>query len=140
MLEISSKLNAEIRKIAKDGDAQANKGNWAGQIEKYQEVWKLVPEPKLDWDGGTWIIGGIAEAFYQMKQFDHAKEFFLQGLDCHRGEQNSFLQLRLGQIYFDEGDLEKAKAHLKKAWDLSEGRAFVGEPKKYRDFLLKLND
>jgi hypothetical protein len=33
------------------------------------------------------------------------------------------------KIYFDAGSLEKAKAHLKKAWDLSEGRAFAGEPK-----------
>ena len=137
MTEISAELQTEINQIAKAGDAEANKGNWAGQIERYKTVWEMIPEPKNGWDGGTWIIGGIAEAFYQLKDFAQAKEFFQKGLNCHRGEQNSFLQLRLGQIFSDEENFEQATFHLKKAWDLSEGRAFTGEPKKYRDFLLK---
>lgn len=136
MLEMDSNLQAQINKIAKDGDAQANKGNWAGQIEKYREIWDLIPEPKHEWDGGTWILGGIAEAYFQMKELESAKQFFNQSLKCHRGEENSFLHLRLGEINFDEKNLERARIHLKKAWDLSEGRAFAGEPKRYRDFLL----
>jgi tetratricopeptide (TPR) repeat protein len=137
MLEINPDLQSKINQIAKKGDSKANSGNWAGQIEKYLEVWELIPEPKHNWDGGTWIIGGIAEAFYQSEDFSKAKEFFVKGLQCFKGEQNSFIQLRLGQIYCDDGDLENSKHHLKEAWHLSEGRIFVGEPKKYRDFLMK---
>jgi tetratricopeptide (TPR) repeat protein len=136
MFELDAKLNSKVTRLANEGDKKAEQGDWEGQIKSYLKVWRLIPEPKVEWEGGTWILGGIAEAFYQKGDFADAKKYFAEALKCYDGEENSFLLFRLGQLSYDEDDFENAKARLKRAWDLSEGRQFIGEPKKYRDFLL----
>jgi tetratricopeptide (TPR) repeat protein len=135
MFELDAELSDKVMKITALGDAEADKGNFDAQIEKYTEAWALIPEPKREWEGGTWIMGGIAESHYQKKNFAEAKRYFLEAANCARGPKDSFIQLRLGQLYYDEGETDLAREHLRQAWQLSEGRQFVGEPKKYRDFL-----
>lgn len=137
MTTLDKELSARITRLAEEGDREGEKENWDGQIEKYLQAWELVPEPKYEWDGGTWITSGIAEGFFQKKNYQGAKPYFHEGLKCYRGEQHSFILLRLGEIYYDEGDLDQARQYLCRAWDISEGREFVDEPKKYRDFILK---
>jgi tetratricopeptide (TPR) repeat protein len=136
MFELDAKLNNKVTRLANEGDKKAEQGDWEGQIKNYLKAWRLIPEPKVEWEGGTWILGGIAEAFYQKGDFAEARKYFAEALICYDGEENSFLLFRMGQLRYDAGDFENAKKYLKKSWDLSEGREFIGQPKKYRDFLL----
>jgi tetratricopeptide (TPR) repeat protein len=136
MFELDEKLNSKVTRLANEGDKKAEKEDWEGQIKSYLKAWELIPEPKVEWDGGTWILGGIAEAFYQKGDLDEARKYFAEALKCYQGQENCFILFRLGQLSYDEGDLKNAKTYLKKSWDLSEGRQFIGQPKKYRDFLL----
>src|SRR6185503_3660329 len=91
MLELDEKLNARVTELASQGDEKAESGDWAGQIAKYQEAWKLIPEPRSDWDGCTWILGGIAEAYLQQKNYGEAKKYFSEALKCYGGDEDSFI-------------------------------------------------
>src|SRR5215475_2407311 len=100
MFELDEKLNIKVRRYANEGDKKAEKEDWQGQIKSYLKAWELIPEPKFEWEGGTWILGGIAEAFYQKGDLAEAGKYFAEALKCYRGQENCFILFRLGQLSY----------------------------------------
>lgn len=104
-------------------------------IAKCKEAWEAVPEPRHKWPSADWILQNLATAYSLKGDVDGALETYRSALQTPEGSRKSTIHLAIGRILFDRGETDAAYAHLKQAWDISEGRVFVDVPKKYRDFL-----
>lgn len=105
-------------------------------LQLYLEAWSVVPEPRFRWEGGTWIWNCIADIYIKKKSYSDALKAAENASKSHRGDEDSDTEMLLGIIYLDGyQDLSAARVHFERAWVLSEGRAFEGQPKRYRDVL-----
>jgi tetratricopeptide (TPR) repeat protein len=103
-------------------------------IETLMAAWQLIPEPKHEWPDADRVLSNLAGAYRLKGDLDKAVEFYRSTLRTPHGNRTSTVHLWLGRILLDRGETDAAREHLKKAWDLSEGRVFSSIPKKYRDF------
>lgn len=133
---LEGEILKEIENFANQGDLAFEKKNFKVQEEFYKKAWEIIPEPKKDWDVSDWILGSIAESYYLQKEYATALKYFLETLECVDGN-NSFINFRIGQLYFNKNKTEEATKYFQKAWNLSEGRAFQDEDPKYLYFLKK---
>ena len=116
------------------GDAHAATGRFDEAIEAYREAWALLPEPRTAWDAALWIQTAIGDAHFLAGDVAEAKGDFLSAV-LLGGAMNPFVQLRLGQTYFELGDKERAAEHLCRAYMADGRRVFEGEDPKYLGFL-----
>ncbi len=137
MFEIEGEQLKIIDGFTDQGDEAFEKEDFDGYIRFYKKAWGAIPEPKEEWELANAVMGGIAEGYYLKGDYDIALEYFKKALTCYRGDVDSFINFRIGQIHYDKGDLGNSMSFLQKAWDLSEGRAFEDEDPKYLNFLKK---
>lgn len=104
-------------------------------ILKAEEAWYKFPEPKYDWDVTLSFTTGICSAYREVGFFEKAHniidELFEFGNLKDYQDGPIFLK---GTIYFEQGELEQAKEWFDKANNISKGRCFVSQPKKYKTF------
>lgn len=60
-----------------------------------------------------------------------------ESLKCPDGLGNPFIQLRLGECFFELGNITKAKEHLLKAYMIEGEEIFEDEPQKYMNLISK---
>ena len=82
---------------------------------------------------------GIAQIFaqsgYAVRLHDVMPKALESAMECPGGVDNPFLQLRLGQAYYELGQTDDARAHLQIALD-KEGQTIFGfDDPKYYEFI-----
>lgn len=122
--------------LGREADAMKDRN---AALDKYAQAWDSVPEPKYQWDGGTWIWTSIFRIHFSQGNIDEALNALFEAEKSHRGRENSRVQFLLGMMHLDyKNDPERARPYFQCAWDLSEGRAFKNEDQKYVRFLKNL--
>lgn len=61
-----------------------------------------------------------------------------ESLKCPDGLDNPFIQLRLGECFFELGNITKAKEHLLKAYMIEGEEIFEDEPQKYMNLISEI--
>jgi len=135
MLELPPEAYAKIKSLCAEGDRLAEAGNHLAAYEKFKEAWVLVPDPKQDWEAATWILAGMGDTLFEMKQYEDAREALQFAMLCPGGLGNPFLHLRLGQAQYQLGNLDRAADELMRAYMGAGPEIFDTEDPVYLKFL-----
>nr|WP_255654553.1 tetratricopeptide repeat protein [Cohnella sp. REN36] len=111
----------------------------AGHLEtgknKYVAALRLLPENHREWEAATWIYVAIGDAHFQMKNYDKAFKCFFNAVQGPKGLGNPYIHLRLGQLYYEQENLEKAADELTRAYMGAGIAIFMEDDPKYLAFL-----
>ena|SRR6266436_3456003 len=135
MKELNDKTHSEVARLCALGDELAKKSEYRAAIAEYNKAWKLVPEPKNDWNASTWILAAIGDACFLGGFYKSAREALQYAMTCPNALGNPFLHLRLGQVLFDTNELDASADELMRAYMGDGTKVFVGQDPKYFDFL-----
>jgi tetratricopeptide (TPR) repeat protein len=132
---MSPEIFAEIEKLCQRGDIFFTGAKYIRAIEQYRAALKLVPEPVEEHDAATWIYAAIGDSYFSSGSYQESAQTFLKSLSSPKALHNPFINLRLGQSFFEIGERNKAAGFLAQAY-MSEGREiFEGEEPHYFEFL-----
>lgn len=133
--ELDPGVHDQIAALAEAGDARATVGDYVGAVKQYNAAWRLLPEPKNDWEAATWLLAAIGDCSFQAGYLTSARKALEYAMTCPGGVGNPFLHLRLGEVYYDQHALDAAADELTRAY-MSEGVGiFASEDSKYLEFL-----
>lgn len=135
MAELDDKIYQQIVFLCEQGDACVNSGEFPLALQKFADAWRLLPEPKTNWSAAMWILAAIGDTQFFLGDFAGVIDSLEQAMWCPDAIGNPFLHLRLGEAYFETGNLQKAADQLTRSY-MSEGREiFAGENPKYFEYL-----
>ena len=135
MEELPQAIHERIRSLSAEGDSLAEEQRFDEAVTRYNEAWRLVPEPKANWQASTWLLAAIGDACFLGGHFKSGADAFSYALHCPNGFGNPFIHLRLGQCEFERGKFTEAAEHLARAYALEGANIFVQDSSKYFDFL-----
>lgn len=134
-MTLDDSLHEEISTLCEQGDELAMSGDYKGALRLYHQSWKLLPEPKEDWEAATWILSAIGDAHFFRRDFASVIAALSNALVCPDGLGNPFIHLRLGEAAFELGDLDRAKDELTRAYMGAGKEIFSEEDPKYLAYL-----
>ena len=134
-MSLSDSIYEEITKLCKQGDFLVRSGDYRGALRLFHRSWKLLPEPKEDWDASMWILSAIGDAHFFLGDFQNVIAALSNAVHCPNGLGNPFVHLRLGEAAFELGQMDRAKEELTRAY-IGAGRdVFANEHPKYIAYL-----
>ena len=125
----------EVTRLCEKGDDLSSQNRYEDAVTEYNKAWKLLPEPKNDWDAATWILAAIADACFFLGKKKSARQALKYVMTCPGAIGNPFLHLRLGQILFDDGEEAAAADELMRAYMGAGSDIFANDDPKYFAFL-----
>ena len=134
-LQLSDATHAEITALCSLGDELAKAGEFELAKEKYIAALKLLPENHREWEAATWIYVAIGDVHFRMSNYDKAFKCFFNAVQCPKGLGNPYIHLRLGQVYYENGNVEKAADELTRAYMGAGMDIFLEDDPKYLEFL-----
>lgn len=125
----------KITELCKSGDEYQKNGQYDLAIEKYEDAYRLLPEPKHKWEAATWILVALGETYFFAGEYENARNALQEAMYCPCAIGNPFIHLRLGQVQFELGNLTKAADELVRAY-MGEGEEiFSDEEPKYFNYV-----
>lgn len=132
---LSTQLRDEIQSKIDQGDEYLNTDDFAGAIGLYQQALSLIPEPRHAHEISLPAFTALGEAYFYSGNDREALVAFREALKSPGGVENPLLHLRLGQAYYESGELDRAADSLTRAYALDGRNIFEGEDEKYLSFL-----
>ena len=133
--KLDSLILKNINNLCAVGDELANKRRYMEAKSKYLEALKLIPEPTFGWDTSTWIYSAIGDVNFHAGEYEKCMRSFINAVQCPNGLGNPFIHLRLGQAFFELGDLKKSADELARAYMGGGKDIFLEDDPKYLVFL-----
>ncbi|EGQ8107505.1 hypothetical protein CGH41_22165 [Vibrio parahaemolyticus] len=133
--KLDSIIIKNVNNLCAVGDELANKRRYMEAKSKYLEALKLIPEPTFDWDRSTWIYSAIGDVNFHAGEYEKCMRSFINAVQCPNGLGNPFIHLRLGQAFFELGDLQKSADELARAYMGGGKDIFLEDDPKYLVFL-----
>jgi hypothetical protein len=136
MAELPDAVFREVERLSEAGNQHAAADQVAQALSCFNAAWELLPEPRVDWSAGLWLLAAIGDVQFQSGQFAGGRETLMTAMKFY-GEApgNPFLRLRLGQCMYELGEEREAANWLAGAF-ITEGMAlFGGEDPKYAVFV-----
>jgi len=134
-LELGEATHEEITRLCASGDDLAAEGRHEDALAEYNNAWKLIPEPKNEWEASTWVLAAIADACFLLGKNKSARQALEYAMTCPGGLGNPFLHLRLGQLLLNAEERDTAADELMRAYMGAGQELFEREDPKYLAFL-----
>jgi len=125
----------EIERLSVQGNEYVDQQEPLKGLQCFVEALELLPDPKEQWEAGTWLYTALGDTFFQLGRYDEAIENLSFALLCPEGSENPFILLRLGQSLYEMEDFEQAREFLLTSYRLEGYDIFAGEDQKYFDFI-----
>ncbi|MBS7566738.1 tetratricopeptide repeat protein [Mucilaginibacter sp. Bleaf8] len=130
-MELPDEIYDRIIALSEKGDAYAENEQFASALAQYQQALALLPEPKTDWEAATWLYAAIGDAYLNKQQPDDALNAYEQALQSPDGTGNAYIWFSIGQVYYEQGNIAKAKQHFMSAYILDGHTIFEDEKPEY---------
>lgn len=130
-MELQDELYEEISSLCSEGDELVESSRYDEALNLYRRALNLVPNPKNIWEASTWIYTALGDTCFIKEDYEAAKEYLLDAINCPDGNINAFILLRLGETLYEMHELEKAKEYLLRAYMMESNSIFEGEDDKY---------
>jgi len=113
-------------------------GDKVGAIQDAESAWSALPDPKFEWDVSKSFVHALAKIYRDAGEFNKAVGcmemlFASRTVRAHQDGPRFIL----ATIYFEMGEVELANKWFAEANQISNGRCFQGEDKKYLEFYKK---
>lgn len=116
-------------------------GQYDEAIKTWLEALELIPDSKDEYYETRRILVSIGDTYFVQEKYAEACEYFYKIHGDQSFEEASFYVIyRLGECYFELGDVENAKKYLLRAYTLGGKDIFdpedgIDDGEKYYDFL-----
>jgi tetratricopeptide (TPR) repeat protein len=137
-MELDDKIYDKIVDLCNEGEGLFSNSLYDKALKKYLKALDLLPLPKEQWDASTWIYSAIGDVYFAKNDYQAASDYFYDAFNCPEGYYNPFILLRLGQSLFEQGDFEKAKEYLLRAYMLEGDEIYEDEEEKYLNLILDI--
>lgn len=134
-LELPDELHDEIRSLCAKGDALAEARRQREALTSFNEAWRLIPNPKNEWEAATCVLAAIGDTAYLSGEYASARKALEYGMSCPGARGNPFMHLRLGQVLYESNELDRAADELMRAYIGAGLDVFATENSKYLSFL-----
>jgi tetratricopeptide (TPR) repeat protein len=138
MAELADDLYARITLLTEQGNVLADRGEFDAALGVFREAWDLLPEPREEWTAATWILTAIGDMHFMSGRYAQALDPFQRAILCPDGLGNPFIHMRLGQVQFEVGNIERAKDELARAFMGGGDEIFKDEDPKYWRFIREI--
>jgi tetratricopeptide (TPR) repeat protein len=128
-------VHEQIAELCKEGDALAAAGRLDDAKQKYVAALKLLSGEPRQWEAATWIYVALGDVHFHSQSFDKAFKSFYNAVQCPNGLGNPYIHLRLGQLYFEQNNVDKAADELTRAYMGGGINIFMEDDPKYLEFL-----
>jgi len=65
MPELDDSLYARVRGLCERGDDLVDDGRLDEALQTFLSAWRLLPEPRTDWEAATWILAATGDVNFQ---------------------------------------------------------------------------
>ena len=129
-------IDSKIRLLCQEGYECFDARDLKAAIRKFYSAWTLLPKPQTDWEQAGWILTALGDAYFIKGDYDNGCEALSSALHCPNAKGNPIIHLRLGQCYFELGELDRAQEQFQ--WVKQQGAEdlFAKEHNKYLQLLL----
>ncbi|MFB9324721.1 tetratricopeptide repeat protein [Paenibacillus aurantiacus] len=134
-MQLSDSTYSAIRALCKQGDDLVKIGDLDAAKQNYIAAIRLLPEHHQEWEAATWIYAAIGDVHFRMMNYDKAFKCFFNAVQCPKGLGNPYIHLRLGQLYYEQQNYEKAADELTRAYMGAGMEIFMEDDPKYLEFL-----
>ena len=122
--------------LCEKGNQLAETGKCREALSVFQKALSILPDYSENVDARVWVLAAIGDMLYSLNKWtdgiDALKKAYLYE------PENAFINLRLGQCYYEASNLKKAREHLLQAY-MAEGISiFDGEDSKYQQAIQDL--
>jgi tetratricopeptide (TPR) repeat protein len=124
---LPKEIVTQVDVLSIEGDSLLEGGKYEAAAKKYIEAFRLLPNPKEQWEVAYWLIKFWGISYYKAKQYGAAINSFESALFYGGAETDAEVFLLLGKSYYLNGDKEKAKVNFKKALQIGGKEVFKGE-------------
>jgi tetratricopeptide (TPR) repeat protein len=128
-------IQKKMDELCREGDERLDMGEFDAALESYRAAAQLIPTPKENWEATTWVYTAIGETLYFKGEYLEALQNLRAAVISPGGLGNPLLHLRLGEVYFELEDYEKAGDELARAYMGGGNEIFSEEEPKYFAFL-----
>ena len=135
MSQLPAETYDEITKLCEEGNNLFDKGEYEDAKACYVAALKLVPEPRPYWEASTWIYAAIGDTHLELGNYERCFRCFFNAVQCPGGLGNPYIHLRLGQMYFERDEMDKAADELARAYMGGGIEIFAEDDPKYLAFL-----
>jgi tetratricopeptide (TPR) repeat protein len=135
MSKLDNNIYSKIVILGKKADNYLKFNQFNFAIKFYVEALTLLPEPITDWEASTWILTSIGDAYFNLGNFERARQALIDVMHCPNAIGNPFIHLRLGQVQFELGNMERAQDELVRAYLIEGEEIFKEDDPKYLNFI-----
>jgi tetratricopeptide (TPR) repeat protein len=134
-IELPDELTNAISSWCAKGDALAEARRLKEALIAFNEAWKLIPDPKNDWDAATWVLAAIGDTAYLSGDYANARKALEYGMSCPGAVGNPFMHLRFGQVLYESNEFDRSADELMRSYMGAGLDVFASEDPKYLSFL-----
>ncbi len=134
---LTEEIASQLDDFADHGDELFEQGAIQEAIEVFENGIALIPYPKIEYEATLWFTTALADCFWYLREYEKAHHYLDLSMDIFTGQRNPFVRLRLGQVLYELGLMEKAKEELLVGLEISGKDLFEGEDLKYLEHALK---
>ncbi|MBU3070526.1 hypothetical protein KOI40_11885 [Aestuariicella sp. G3-2] len=137
MTELPNETTEKIRTLCADAYESYDQGDFRKALRLFYQGWLLLPKPQTDFAEAGWVLTGIGDSYFRLKQYIPGCEALRSANHCPQTRDNPFIHLRLGQCLYQIGERASARTHLLKAYRLGGSGLFKAERPEYLDCISK---
>ena len=137
-MELNDKVYDEIKQRSARGNELADSEYYREALNEFKKALELLPQPVYMWEASTWLYASIGDMYFQLNDYSDSLDSFLQAQKCPDGLGNPFICVRIGECFFELGNIEKAKQYLMQAYKLGREKIFLDADPKYLALILPL--
>ena len=132
---VPHEIVANISAQGKAGREAWQRGDIQKAEDRFLDAWRLVPEPKIEYDYYAQSLSrGLVTFYRDTKQFEKAKEWLTVMRDAYGSGPDVSVEFLAATVYYDAGMLDDAFAIFDTAYKEFKQRPFQGEDRKYLQF------
>lgn len=133
-INLPDSISGRVERLCCEGDEFVAQSRYAAAVLRYTTAFRLLPRPQHRWTITPRIFASIIDACFTKQDYVGAREAALAAMEFPEVHDNPALRMKLGQIYFEQGEMAGAREEF--AFALTHGGpdVFADEDPKYFEY------